>query len=185
MTRCGASSRPGRLRRPPTVHQGTDSDLDDGRACTAGVDGDTIPATATDLEPPGWQGVQLRAPEDTSSAAAPVHAEPLVSRAFPRSHLPGLRPRRPRRAICTTTSRLPHHICWGRGDSGVHNAGVHNAGVHNAGVHNAGVHNAGVQSDAASPPRLGRNPQQRTGRAPAEPARCVHRKTQIKSGQSH
>lgn len=59
--------------------QGTDSDLDDGRACPAEVDGETITATATALEPGGWQGVQLRVPEGTFSAATPVYAEPTAS----------------------------------------------------------------------------------------------------------
>ncbi|WP_070158422.1 DUF2207 domain-containing protein [Nesterenkonia sp. PF2B19] len=59
--------------------QGTDSDLDDGRPCPAEIDGETMTATATTLEPGGWQGVEVTVPEGTFSAATPVYAEPTAS----------------------------------------------------------------------------------------------------------
>lgn len=58
--------------------QGADSDLDDGVACTAEVDGDTVTATATGLAPGGWQGVQVDVPAGTFSEATPIYAEPTA-----------------------------------------------------------------------------------------------------------
>lgn len=59
--------------------QGEDSDLDDGDSCDVDTEGATLTATSEQIEPGGWQAVELGLPQDTFPTAEAVYAEPTTA----------------------------------------------------------------------------------------------------------